>query len=439
MSSHDVDYDNIEMPGECEVSGRYNTFALALVAVGALAFIGGLFALDNPRRVWNAYLMGFWFTFTLGLSGPFLLATQYVSTGTWGVSIRRVLEAFGTFLAPAAILGVIMLLGAADILPWIGIEDKDVAHHVKEFVGLKLGFLNMTGLALTTVIGPIVLLGLFYLIRRNSLKQDESGDPELTDTNKALSAIFLVCFAIVFSLMSWYWLISLEPMWYATMWQVYNFAALFQSGLALATIVVLLLLREEVFGDFVGEYQIHSLGQLVFAFTVFYAYIAFSQFMLCWYANIPEEALFYVRRLGGLTPGDEPGGYGWFTALWLLKFIAPFLILLPQEIKKNKGNILYYVCWVIVAVQIYEIWWWVAFSTSDPGPTTQPTLYLPWLELLVVGGFVGLFMYVVGRSLSSANVLPEKDPWLHESLEHNLDHHGHDEHDDEWGEALQES
>lgn len=434
MSSH----DDIDEPKDLEVSSRFYLAAGAMALVGAVAFLGGLFALEDPRRAWNAYLIGFWFTFGLALAGPFLVATQYLSTANWYVSIRRIPEAFGTFLLPAFLLGLVLLAGAHQIMPWMGLEDKDIAHHAVHIIELKTGFLNMTGLSLTTVLAPLVLLGLAYWLRRNSLAEDETGDPGYFRKNKVLSAIFLVFFAIGFSLMSWYWMLSLEPLWYASMWQVYNFAALFQTGLAVVTIVVLILYRSDVFGDLVGEHQIHSLGQLVFAFTVFYAYIAFSQFMLCWYANIPEEALFYIRRLGGLTPADEPGGYGWFGALFLLKFIAPFLILLPQEIKKNKGNILYYVCWIIAVTQIYEIWYWVAFAPANPAPETDPTLYVPWLEILVVGGFIGLFMLVVGRSLSAANIVPIKDPFLHEVLEHG---HG-DDHADEaeqWDQVLQES
>ncbi len=429
MSSHHIDYDDIDEPKSLEVPSRFYSICLGLVAVGALAFVGGLLALEDTRRVWSAYLIGFWFTFGLGLAGPFIIATQYLSTGSWGISIRRVLEAFGMYLAPAAVLAIVMLFGADHILPWLELTDE-VSHHSAHIIDLKRGFLNSTGLTLATIAAPILTFAFAYWIRHNSVQQDDSGDPTLTDTNKTLSTLFLVVFVIGFSLMSWYWILSLEPLWYATMWQVYNFAALFQTGLAAATIAVLILKRTDVFGDFVGEYQVHSLGQMVFAFTVFYAYIAFCQFMLCWYANIPEESLFYIRRLGGLTPGDEWGGYGWFAALWLMKFIAPFFILLPQKIKKNAGNILYYVCWMIVAAQVYEIWYWVAFSPNNPDPTADPTIYLPWLELLVVAGFVGLFLAVVARSLSSTNILPTQDPFLHEALAHNLGHHhGDDDHE----------
>jgi hypothetical protein len=434
MSSTHHNHDDIEKPKDFEVSQGFYMLSGGLFAIGALAFLAGLFGLGDPRRAWNAYLMGWWFTLALGLAGPFINATQYVATGGWGVSIRRVTESFGVYLIPATIFGIILLAGAPEVMPWMGMEDQQMAGHVRHIIHLKFGFLNMTGLTITTIAAPLVLLVISWIIRRNSLKQDETGDVGLTESNKLLSVFYLLAFGVGFSLLSWYWLMSLEPAWYATMWNVYAFAALFQSGLAATTIGVLLLKKKGVFGDFVNDHQIHSLGQLVFAFTVFYAYISFSMFMLCWYANIPEESLWYIRRLGGLTPADEPGGYSWFIILWVFKFIVPFLVLLPQEIKKNKNNLLYYVCWGIMAIQAYEVWYWVAFAPTNPDFSTDPILYLPWLEILVVLGFVGAFLAVVGRSLSSHNIIPTKDPFLHETLPHG---HHHDE--EEGDESLQQT
>jgi len=429
--------DDIEPPDEFEIPQAIYTAALALVAVGVVTFLIGLWVLGDPDRTWDAYLIGFWFTVGLGMIGPFFIATQYLSTAEWYVPMRRIPEAFGNYLFVGIPLSLLLLVGAPHMLPWVRTEGKDLSHHALHFLELKEGFLNGTGLTLVTVLVPIVLCGLAYWMRRNSLDEDESGEPTIFRTNKVLSAVFVLLFGIGFSLMSWYWGISLEPLWYATMWQVYHFAGLFQTGLAVMTIITLILYRNGAFGDLLGEHQIHSLGQLVFAFTVFYAYISFCQFMLCWYANIPEEALFYIRRLGGLTPGDEPGGYGWFAALWLGKFILPFLILLPQEIKKNARNILYFVCWGIALFELYEIWFWVGFAPSNPDPAIDPTLYLPWLEIGVVAGFVGLFVLVVGWSLSSAPIVPLKDPFLHEAIAHG--HHHGGEPDDDWKKVFDSS
>ncbi len=449
MASNDDHHADLEEPEEFDVPQGFYTYTLAMAGVGALAFLVGLFAFETPRRAWNAYLIGFWFSFGLGVAGPFLLATQYVSTASWFVPIKRVPEAFGNFLFVAAPLGIAMLFGAKWILPWhfvdgVPISADDLSHHAEHFLHLKEGFLNMTGLTLTTVIVPIALAGLGYWLRHNSVAQDESGDGTLYTRNKIIGVLFLLCFGVGFSLMSWYWGISLEPLWYATMWQVYQFAGIFQTGLAVITIAVILLQQRGAFGDLIGEDQIHALGQLVFTFTVFYAYIAFAQFMLCWYANIPEESLFYIRRLGGpaaeVAAGGQPadvGGYGWFTALWLGKFVAPFLILLPQDIKKNARNILYYVCWVIAFTQVYELWFWIDFTPANPNPTAEPTLHIPWFEALVVMGFVGLFLAVVGWSLSRASIVALKDPFLPEALEHGHDHG--EEPPDEWQQVLESS
>jgi hypothetical protein len=419
--SHDTDYSDLEAPDNYQVSSKFYQWAGALTAVGALGFIVML-SLGQPARAWRAYLIGWWFTLSLAVSGPFIIATQYLSHGSWGTSVRRIPEAFGSFLIPATILGIIALAGAEIIMPWLNYDAGELPHHVTHIIHLKDGYLNMTGLVIATVGGLVVMTGLYMVIRRNSLAQDDSGDPSLYTRNKWLSALFLVVFVTVFTNLSYYWLMSLEPTWFSHVWSVYCFAAMFQTGLALWAIVTIHMMRDDAFGDFAGEYQLHSIGQLVFAFTVFYAYIAFCQFMLIWYANIPEETAWFVHRINDV-------GYGFFIVLWLIKFIIPFFVLLPQSHKKNKQNFLYYTCWMLLVAQLYEVWYWVEFSPMSADPAAAPTIHLPWLEILVSLGFIGLFMLTVGWALSRANVIPTKDPFLHEALAH-VGGHGDDDESD---------
>lgn len=416
--SHDTDYSDLEAPDDYQVSSQYNLLAGGLTVVGAIGFLLML-ALGDPTRAWRAYLVGWWFTLSLALSGPFIVATQYVSHGSWGTSLRRIPEAFGAFLLPATVLGLIALLGAEAILPWIGYDASEIPHHVTHILHKKSAFLNMTGLVIGTAASLIAITALYAFIRSVSLKQDETGEGELYETNKRASAVWLVVFVTGLSVLSWYWLMSLEPLWFSTMWQVYAFAGLFQSGLALTAIITIWLIRDGTFDNLVGEYQIHSIGQLVFAFTVFYAYISFCQYLLIWYANIPEEALWYVHRINDV-------GWFYFITLWTAKFIIPFFALLPQDHKKNKGNILMYMCWLLLAAQLFEIWYWVDFSPVGPDPAVAPTIHIPWLEVIVTMGFVGLFMLTVGWALSRAKIIPINDPFLHESIAH-LGGHGEDD------------
>ena len=309
------------------------------------------------------------------------------------------------YLVPAFALGLIALAGAGHLFEWLSPE---AAHD--SVLQLKAGFLNLKGLAFTTVAAFVVWNGLFWAIRRGSVKQDETGNPLITNRNKVLSALFMVSFTLGFSFMAWYWLMSLEPHWFSTMWQVYAFAALFQAGLALITIIMLYLRDQGHFGDFIGVTQVHNMGKFVFAFTVFYAYIAFGQFLLIWYANIPEETSWFIHRI------MDAGGWGWFIAMFSVKFIIPFFALLPQNNKKNKYNVLRYTCYGLVFTMLFEVWWWVSFVNYGG----EVHVHVPWLELLISVGFVGVFMMSVGKGLTSANIVPIKDPFLHESLPHHM-------------------
>jgi hypothetical protein len=397
-------HQDYALPKKFEPGKNFYIVGALLTVLGLIAFLIGLLG-GMEHRAWNGYLIGWWATLSLCLCGPFYIATQYLSGAGWGTSIRRIPEAMGYFLVPAFVLGLILLAGADTLFHWMdphAAEDPVLAK--------KMDFLNFTGMAATTVLTFVVWIGLFWAIRRNSVKQDETGDPMLTERNKILSALFMVAFALGFSFITWYWIMSLEPHWFSTMFQVYAFAVLFQAGLAFITLLVIHFRDNDYFGEFVQTRQVHLMGQFVFAFTVFYAYIAFSQFMLIWYANIPEEVSWFIHRI------ENAGGWGWFIAMFASKFIIPFLVLLPQNNKKNKYDILRFTCYGLLATLPFEIWWWVSFVPVHG----EVHVYVPWLELLIVSGFVGIFMISVGRGLASANIMPIKDPFLAESLPHHM-------------------
>ena len=413
--AHEHHHEDIEPPGEFEVPAKFNLAAIIFAVVGIIAFVGGLFL--DPDRAWRGYVIGFWFSFSLALCGPFFIATQYLSKAGWSVSIRRIPEAMGSFLIPGVLLGAVALLGAEYVFGWIELAPEVFDPDSELFdpiVAEKAPVLNLTALIVGTLGTTVVLAGMYFLMRRNSLKQDESGDHDLFRKNLWVSAFFLIVFVITVSVTSWYWTMSFDPHWYSMMWSVYAFAGLFQTGLAVMTLILIYMLRKNLFGGTAGIEQVHRMGQFVFAFTVFYAYIHFSQFLLLWYANIPETAKWYVDRMSE--------GWGFLLlAIPLLKFIVPFFTLLPQEAKKNKNNILVYVCILLIAMQLYEIWIWVMPYTYGPEAGLAGPM-LPWLEFLVALGFIGLFMFFVARSLAKHNLVPLKDPLLHEAIPHSHDH-----------------
>lgn len=389
--------------------------ALALVGFGVWAWKAFLGDAHDAHIAWNGYLIGFWFTMSLALAGPFLISINHLTIAGWSTSLRRIWEAFSCYIPFLFPLGLILVIFGADTLyHWLDPHAATDPVLVK-----KSGFLNRSWLVGSVVGSTLIWSAVILVMRRNSVKQDQVSGLAPTNLAKGLSAGFLILFVIGFSLLSWLLMMSLEPHWFSTMYQVYTFAGLFQSGLALTVLVVLVHQKKGTFGDTVGERQIHDLGQLMFGFTVFYAYIAFSQFLLIWYANIPEEDIFFVTRGAAATVST-----GWeipTLILPLLKFVVPFFLLLPQEHKKNKYGLLGIMAALLLFMQLYEVWWLV--SPVPHGEDVYASeFHLPIFEGIIALGFVGLFAAVAGFAFSRFPVIPVRDPFLHEAPFHH--HHG---------------
>lgn len=402
----------LKAPQKFEVPSQLRNFAIGMTIVGFLAF--AVAAFTGSHTAWNAYLIGYWFTLSLALAGPFINATQFLANAGWSVSVRRIGEAFGAFIPWSALLFIpIAIFGAPHLYHW-----WDQAYVAADPVlSKKAAWLNPGFFYASCGLALIAVSAVSWWMRKLSKDMDETGDESIYPKQKLAAALYLVCFAIGFSFLSWNLLMSLEPHWYSTMWAVYTFAGMFQSGFALMILVLLWLRSQGFFGDFAGTKQVHDLGKLLFGFTVFYAYIGFSQFMLIWYANIPEEAIWFVARG---TPTDVTTGWDIFgIILPFVKFVIPFFVLLPQEHKKN--HILGYVAAWLLLCQVYEIWIWVAPTPHEAGALYTPVA-LPWLELLTTIGFVGFFGVIALGALARANLVPTKDPFLAETVEHH--HHG---------------
>lgn len=397
MSTHSVTHD-LKAPGKLELPKWYFGLAGALAIAGFGIFAWGL--QGSPERAWAGYLVGFFFCLLLALAGPFFTAAQYLAGAGWSVSVRRIPEAMGAFLIPAAVFAAGLFVGVPRLYHW--------AHHevvAKDMVLLrKAPYLNTTRMAIFAAIAFVAWIAISGAIVRNSRNQDTSGDARLTKRNAVLSAVFMLFFALTLSTSAFDWLMSLDPHWFSTMWAVYIFSMLMQAGMALIALSVMLIRRTGKLEGFVSDAHQHDLGKFVFAFTVFYAYIAFSQFMLIWYANLPEETTFYLERFG----------HGWGAvslAIIVAKFFLPFLVLLPRKAKHSPAVMIPMTIWILGATFL-ELWWIVMPNISHHGP------HLPWMEVMVALGFFGVFLIAFGYSLSRHQIVPIRDPRLHEAVHH---------------------
>lgn len=366
---------------------------LAVSIACAAITVAGLFA--EPSLAWpnlhlaNYYLMG------LGLAGIFFVALQHVTNAAWSVAVRRIPEAMTSVLPVSAGVLFATFLGVEALYEWSrGAHDPVLA--------AKEGWLNVPFFTARSVVYVAVWIALAIAIVRTSRAQDVAADLALTRRSRKLSAIYIVVFGLTFTLASIDWVMSLEPHWYSTIFGIYNFSGLFLNGLATMTLVVIMLRRAGPLAKIVTDNHLHDLGKLVFAFSTFWMYIWFSQYMLTWYANIPEEARYYVTR--------SEGGWEFFT--WLnvaFNWAVPFVVLLPSWTKKHEG-VLMKVCIVVMIGHWVDLAWMMLppFSPHDIGVSL-------W-TVAPIASAVTLFFYMTLRSLGRHNLVPTKDPYLEEGL-----------------------
>jgi hypothetical protein len=375
--------------------------SIAVIAGGAaLAWAGG----HDPQLAWSAYLIGMFFVLGLGVFGVAWLAILYLSGAAWSVTMRRIPEAMTAWLLPGGALAMAVALGAHSLYHW---SHPDVVAHDALLLH-KAPFLNLTMFVTLVGVSLLLWIGFAAALVHGSRRQDRDGGTALTRRNRALSAVFLVIFALTLSVVSFYLLMSLDAHWFSTMFAVLVFTDIAQTGTAFIAVVAGLFIATGRLEGFLNEHHLHSLGKMVFAWTGFWAYIYFCQFMLIWYANIPEETAYFLRR-------TDNGWYGYFLVLPAIKFVVPFLFLLPRDAKRSP-RILVPVSLLILFAQFWELYLMVGPAMGHGGEPAHA--HVPVVELMATMGFVGLFTVVFGWTLARHDPVPLKDPALAECLQY---------------------
>jgi hypothetical protein len=358
----------------------------ALTALGAIALAGGLFL--NPHRTWANVLLLSNSLIGLSTGSLVLIALFYVTGAQWSVPLQRLPEALALCLPVGAVGLAAVLLFQPSLYAWTTHSASEAGHASPlRSLWLERPFFLLRALAYLIIWQTFALL-----IVRNSRLQDRTGDPALTRRNSRLSAGFLVAFGFTCWLSSYDWLMSLEPDWTSTIFGVYHFAGLFLSALAAVTFLAISLRRSSALQGLVTEDHLHDLGTLLFAFSSFWMYIWFCQYLLIWYTNHPEETTWFLRR------SVEPWPALALLALVLLWGI-PFLVLLFRAAKRSP-LLLAMVALVILAgrwVDLYVI----IFPTQG-----EMLAELGWIEGGLVLGAAGIFGLAVLRALAAAPLVP---------------------------------
>ena len=378
---------------EAPAPGRFWT--AAAVCSGVTIAAGVVAGVD---RAWAAWLVTSLYVLGLGLGGLFFVALLYVTGSSWGVALRRVPEAMTAALPVAGLAVLALLLVRPGAYPWTHAADHD-AGALAAFKSVWLSYPFFLARA-------VAYVGLWVVLSRalvaGSRRQDDDADPAHSARNVRLSAGGLVVFAVTVSLASFDWIMSLEPDWYSTMFGIYQFAGLFQSALAAIIVAVVWLGRRGPLRLVVSRDHLHDLGKLLFAFSTFWMYIWFSQYMLIWYANLPEETVYYVIRTHG----------AWevlFLLNMLLNWAVPFFVLLRRP-PKQRPEILVKVAAVVLVGRWLDLYLMIVPTQAGPTPP-----FGVW-EVASLACVASASIVVVLHALRRAPIVPLNDPWLARSL-----------------------
>lgn len=395
---HSVSVDKVA-PKKFELSPQGRMLLLAMIGVGVLSF--GLTLVLDKERAWHSYLTSYFYFSSLAVGGLFFTAIQHAVAAGWSVTVRRLSESMTSFLPVVLGGGILLLFAGSNLYLWL---DKSAVAANPLLAG-KTPYLNWTFWGIRMVL----FAGLWMFFARKivgySIAQDKDGSDSWTYKLVPPSIAFLMVFALSYSLFSVDLLMSLEPLWFSTIFGVYCFAGLFQSTLAFMVLLSLFCQRRGWVTGLITAEHVHDLAKLLKGFTVFWAYIAFSQFMLIWYANLPEETVFYIHRSHG----------GWMQisfGLLIFRFIVPFIALLPRWTKRTPQHLVIVSCLVLI-MQYVDLYWIVY-------PNYRESIAFSWQEIGVFMGFLGTFLFLLSRFLNKNNLIPIKDPRLHESLNHHV-------------------
>lgn len=353
------------------------------------------------QRFQASYLVAFLFCVSLSVGGLFFILVQHLARAGWSVVVRRIAELL------AASVGLVSLLALPIVVPLFfgahGLYEWNDAELIKTdaLIRHKHAWLNPTFFAIRTVIyfGVWAAYGAYMLAR--SRQQDESGDPELTNRMQAVAPFGTLLFALTTNFFAFDFMMSVAPHWFSAIYGIYYFAGSVVSCFAAMILICAWLQKKNVIGPEMTTDHYHDLGKLLFGFNFFWAYIAFSQYLLIWYANIPEETGWLIER--------QSNGWAWVSiALLFGHLVLPFFGIMSRRSRRSMPSLIFWSFWLL-AMHWLDLYWNVI-----PQYSTRPWPGL--LDLLLLAGLASLFLAAFFRTASHKSLVAVRDPRLSESL-----------------------
>jgi len=378
---------------------RLRTRALIVGVVGLVVLLAGLFV--DRKLFFQAYLVGFTFWSGIAVGSLALLMLQHLTGGGWGLVIRRVLEASTRTLPLVVLLFIPVIIGSHSLYEWT--DAAKVEEH--PVVKAKLGYLNLPFFTLRAAVFLGVWLGLMFLLNKWSLEQDRTGDRRFGKNMRLLSGpgMVLLIFTVTFAAIDWF--MSLEPDWASTIYGFIFVASWSLSALAFTIAVMAALSDDEPLNQIVAPLHFHDLGKLLLALVMLWAYFDFSQFLIIWSGNLPEEIHYYMERMQG----------AWgpiIIIVAILHFAAPFLFLLSRGLKRNPRRLVI-VALLVLVMRVIDLWWvLIPAFTPDHFPISLALLSI--VSPIAIGGiWLSFFFWQLGKR----SLIPINDPQFESVME----------------------
>ncbi len=377
--------------------GKLGTGALVLGLVGLGASAIGY--VQDKDQFYHSYLVAFFFWLTVALGSLFFILLHHLTRANWSTVLRRLSESIMSTIPFMLVLFVPILFGLHDLYHW----SHEDAVATDQLLQLKSPYLNVPFFLIRVAFYFTVWTVAAFALIKFSNKQDRGHEDSLYIKMRKVSAPGLLLFAFTLTFAAFDWLMSLEPHWYSTIFGVYIFSGTFIAAIAFTIIMVAYQIKQGVLKGVITVEHRHNLGKLLFAFTVFWAYIGFSQYLLIWYANIPEETFWFLQRWEG----------SWKIVSIILPighFGLPFLMLIPRAAKRSFGWLLFMAVYMLIMHYI-DIYWIVM-----PNHLKQNAAW-GWVDLSTFVGIGGIFVWLFWRKFTEGALVPVNDPGLKLSME----------------------
>ena len=389
-----------DVPALARLQNRAAVVGLVGLAAGALG------AFTNTDQFFRSWLIGFLFCLGLTLGSLALLMLQHMSGGQWGLVGRRVFEASTRTLPVVILMFVPVLFGMHELFLWARPE----AVQGDPILLKKAPYLNVTFFIVRAVIYFVVWLLCSTLLNRWSAQQDRGGALTTADSVRfrVVSAPGLLAYILTMTFASVDWVMSLDPHWYSTIFGLLTVSGQGLAALAFTIAVLAIIFPTGALGQVVTARHFHDLGKLLLAFVMLWAYLSFSQFLIIWSGNLPEEIPWYLERMRG----------GWGVVAMVLvvgHFALPFALLLSRDLKHHSA-LLMKVAVIVLAMRLVDLIWLIAPVFEHEGFPVH------WMDVVIPVGLLGVWVFVFAMQLRSRALLPVNDPYFKEAFAHGAGH-----------------